>query len=369
MPSLNGLTPSNTVFGTLDDPDHPVFYPLPGSTDADGKATYRVQFTNTGTVPLTEVDLVSILPYFGDRAVSATEGSAWDMKLDTAHPNGAIEPMRRLDVDGTSLALPGDYTLAYSPYRNPCRFTGGAGVGLTLAGAPFEPDSRLSTLICETDSTLNTPWTATDDQAQSLAIRYRPLDAMLPGEKVEITINVRRDSAAPQLPTGVAWSTMAFTAKTSEGDWLLTNTPRVGGVQIVDASPAFRGVVWNDRDKDGIRDDTERLLSGVAVEAFDPVTNTIAGRAVTTSTGSYFINGLAPSHTYRIRFSGTPLVGLAPTVTRALLEGAPAPTVDSDVGQASSPFEITNAETGAKYVTPFLDAGFIPAPDESRGVT
>jgi SdrD B-like domain len=369
MPEHSGLTASNAVLGSLD--EQPTFYPAFGSSDADGGATYTVEMKNTGTLPLAEVDLVAVLPYFNDKAVSATESSDWDMKLDVAHPKGAVEPMRRLDLDGISNAGAGDYTLAYSAKRNPCRFTGVGDNGLVLAGAPFNTSGPVVDSVarptCDQDS-----WNATADQAQSLGIRYRPADPMLPSEVVQITIHVKRESSAPQLPTGVAWSNIAFTAETTAGSRLLTVKPRVGGVRIVDAAPSFTGVVWNDENKDGYRDDIESAIGGVQVDVVDTDgtgKDVVVGTATTAKNGSYFITGLLPDKAYRIRFSGASLDNLAPTLLRAPIEGVIDTARDSDVDPASSPFEIKDAKTKRRFVSAGFDGGFVPAPESRPGMT
>jgi SdrD B-like domain len=344
MPTHAELTASNTVQGALD--ERPTLFPMFGSTGEAGDATYSINLKNTGTIQMQSVDLVSILPFAGDNVIGDGVGSDWDMKLSR------IASVTRVGADGVAIAVPAtDFKLAFSGSKNPCRFDSDSIPGLYAAGAPFAPNASVTGPVgCTAD-----PWQATQADAKSWALQYLPADPLLPGEELRVSIEVSRaGNIGDPLPNGVAWNSVAFSGATINGTRLLSNQPKVGGVRIVDTAPSLAGLVWKDANDDGLRQDIERGIEGVTVEAIDDA-GLVAGTATTDNHGTYFISGLLPAANYTLRFTGSPLRGLDPAKVR---QGADT-TRDSDAVRNGSVIEIPNARTSARYVSGGLDLGLI----------
>jgi hypothetical protein len=345
MPTHAELTASNTVQGALD--ERPTLFPMYGSTGEAGDATYSINLKNTGTIQMKSVDLVSILPFAGDNVLGGGVGSDWDMKL------ARIVSVVRIGADGSQNSVPAtDYLLAFSSSQNPCRYDTAALPDLYTAGAPFASNAAVTGPVgCATD-----PWHASRADAKSWALQYVPSAPLLPGEELRVTIEVvRSGSISDPLPNGVAWNSVAFSGATINGTRLLSNQPKVGGVRIVDTAPSVAGLVWDDKDLDGVRQDIERGLADVTVEAIDAA-GTVVGTTTTDARGTYFISGLLPDTSYNLRFTGAPVVGMTP----AKLHQGTDPSRDSDAVRNGSNIEIVNARTSARYVSGGLDVGLVP---------
>jgi hypothetical protein len=344
MPTHAELTASNTVQGALD--ERPTLFPMFGSTGEAGDATYAINLKNTGTIQMKSVDLVSILPFAGDNVVGGGIGSDWDMKLVQ------IASVARVGTDGVAVPVPaGDYALAFSSSRNPCRYDNAALPDLYTAGAPFAVNVAVTQPVgCTPD-----PWHAVPADAKSWALQYLPALPLLPGEELRVTIEVgRAGNISDPLPNGVAWNSVAFSGATINDTRLLSNQPKVGGVRIVDTAPSLAGVVWEDKDSDGVRKDIEHGVTGVTVEAIDSA-GVVAGTSTTDGHGTYFISGLLPSTDYTLRFTGQPLLGFDPTKLRQGNDQ----TRDSDAVRNGSAIEISGARTSARYVSGGLDVGLV----------
>jgi SdrD B-like domain len=346
MPTHAELTASNTVQGALD--LVPTLYPQAGSTDEVGDARFSINLKNTGTVGVSSIDLVSILPFAGDNVLGGGEGSEWDMKLLS------ISTVQRVAADGTITAIaPADYTIGYSASRNPCRFNAAALPALYAAGAPFPADPTVNAPAgCTAD-----PWTATAATAASWALRYLPSTPVPPGEVIRVVVDVIRANNLVAIPNGVAWNSVAFSAETVLGSRLLANQPRVGGVRIVDTAPSVGGMVWSDEDKNGLREDTEPGVENVVIDVLDS-TGTVVGSTTTDVRGTYFVSDLVAGATYTVRFRGSPLAGFDAT----LLHVGTDPYRDNDATRVGIDLQIAGATTSARYVTGGLDLGLIDAP-------
>jgi hypothetical protein len=346
MPTHAELTASNTVQGALD--LVPTLYPQSGSTDEVGDARFSINLKNTGTVGVSSIDLVSILPFAGDNVLGGGEGSEWDMKLLN------ISAVQRVAADGTVTTIgPGDYTIGYSASRNPCRFNSAALPALYAASAPFPANASVT---APAGCTAN-PWTATAATAASWALRYQPSTPLSPSEVIRVIVDVIRANNAIKIPDGVAWNSVAFSAETTLGSRLLANQPRVGGVRIVDTVPAVGGMIWTDEDKNGLREDTEPGVENVLVDVLDS-TGAVVGSTTTDSRGTYFVSDLVAGATYTIRFRGSPLAGMDAT---KLHVGSDIYR-DNDATRVGIDLVITGATTSAKYVSGGLDLGLIDAP-------
>jgi hypothetical protein len=358
-------------------------YPASGHTDdITSPATYTIEVVNTGTIVVDSVDFVSILPYPGDKAISSTESSDWNMKL--AGP-GIVE---RLDVAGNATpAAANEFTIGYSTDQNPCRFDGSKDSNgntpsgrLLLSGAPFPVRSQVTlpapcpTSPWRSDFPANSAIVSFKRQAvagaiNSVAVEFRPNKAnrLNPGEGIRVTFDVVRDGPLPAKKNGVAWTRMAFSGVTDGGTRMATSAPRIGGVRIAD-KPSVSGVVWNDTVPDGLRDiDAEPLMPGVLVTAIDNTTNAAAGSAFTDDKGGYFITALLPGHSYTVRFGPTGLVGFEPT----LYAQGVGPTVSKQslVRKNGTFFELASPVLDPLKITGGLDAGFVDTGSASPGLT
>ncbi|WP_162829127.1 DUF7927 domain-containing protein [Microbacterium foliorum] len=164
-------------------------------------ATYRLDVTNLGNVPLSDVVAYDILPHVGDTGVGpasdAGRGSQWQTLLSgTVDAGGSAEIM-------------------YSLSTNPCRGEVMA-VGGTRGSAPAG---------CVDD------WSATlpSDPADVRAIRIDFGDrTFAPGEVQEVTLPV----TTPADAEGIAWNSFAVSAvDDSNGNAILPVEPNVVGLR------------------------------------------------------------------------------------------------------------------------------------------
>jgi hypothetical protein len=346
MPTHAELTASNTVQGSLD--KFPTLYPQAGSTDEDGLATFAINLKNTGTVGISSIDLVSILPFAGDNVLGNGEGSAWDMKLRS------IAAVQRVAVDGTITTIaPANYTVGYSMSKNPCRFNTASLPALYAAGAPFPANASVT---APAGCTAN-PWTGSAANAASWGLRYQPPAALSPGEVIRVVVDVVRANKAVAVPNGIAWNSVAFSADTSLGTRLLANQPRVGGVRIVDTAPAVAGMVWDDDNKNGLREDIEHGVENVAVDVLNPA-GVVVASTKTDSRGTYFVSDLVAGTTYTVRFRGSAVSGKDATKYHVGTDT----TRDNDGRRIGLNLDITDAKTSERYISGGLDLGLIEAP-------
>jgi SdrD B-like domain len=318
MPTHAELSASTSVMGSED--DRPTQYPLYGSTNAAGEAVITVEFENTGTIGIKDTDVVGVLPFVGDDSLGAGQGSAWDMELEDI-------AMTRIEADNSERSVPAaEVEVGYSESTNPCRLSGSVIPRLNLVGGVFgSTPAQLASVPgpagCQVDD-----WNDPKLGARSWALRFKPADELLPGERLRVVVKVRRRLASGAPAPGIAWSTVQYSGTTSADSRLLTSRPRVGGVSIVDSTQTkLLGLVWDDANKDGFRDATEQPLAGVVVSAYEDGANTPPIVALTTATGSYEISGLNRSRTYTLRFAGG-----FPGASKVTIQDAPNPTTGTN---------------------------------------
>ncbi|MDQ0646227.1 hypothetical protein QFZ53_000423 [Microbacterium natoriense] len=189
------------VKGSLD----PVFQATPavGRTLPGESSEYRLDVTNTGNVPISNVIAYDILPYVGDTGVGPaagqTRGSMWQAQLASA----------------VTTAVPGA-TIQYSLSSNPCRGE------VMQSGAP-----RASAPAgCIDDWTTVLP-------ADLSTVRAIRVDFGAEVFDVAETQNIQLPITAPDNAEGVAWNSFAVAAfRIDNSSWLLPVEPAKVGLQI-----------------------------------------------------------------------------------------------------------------------------------------
>jgi hypothetical protein len=286
----------------------PTRYPATATTDLSGTTTYEFSLSNSGSSPLSRLDLVDILPSVGD-VTAAAPGEArlseWDMELV------GVDKVEREDVYGVLTTVPaGDFTIGLSISRDPCRWDSTAGNQVRVSGGLFAPVGAVTGPSgCVPDS-----WAATTaTPAVSFALLYQPKVLLAPGESLRITMRARLSGGAPALKATPyeSWNSVAYTATLVgvKGPFsLLTGEPLKVGVRYIDpaSTAGLGGVVWKDLNANGLRDDGDaNNLENIAVSVYDS-----AGVIVTTvqtgNNGVYQLAGLTPNAAYRIEVSLEP---------------------------------------------------------------
>lgn len=207
-------------------------YPEVGQTVPGGLADYRLVVFNTGNVPMSNMKIVDILPFVGDRGVVADEprNSAWRPNL--------IGPV----------TVPAGVTVYYSTEPNPCR-----------------TDLNTSSPAGCTGPTWSTTPPADITSVQSLKFDFGST-VVASRDSVELTWQMRAPYGAP--PSIVAWNSFGYVAtRTDGGGDLLASEPIKVGIKVNAPVPADYGnFVWNDLNANGVQDPGEPGINGVRVE-------------------------------------------------------------------------------------------------------
>lgn len=156
-------------------------------------------------------------------------------------------------------------------------------------------------------------------------------------------------------------------------DWSDGNNTVQDAARI--AQRSILGIAWNDKNKDGIRQSTEPILSGIAVKLVDEngsIATSVDGEectAVTDSNGGYSFENI-PSGTFKVIFSSTKLKNFMVSDKHALIDNARDTTIDSDVNADMSDGYLLSARTdgisfpeiasmsSSVYSQEHVDAGF-----------
>jgi SdrD B-like domain len=283
-------------------------YPATATTDLSGTTTYEFSLSNSGSSPLSRLDLVDILPSVGDVTAAAPGEprlSEWDMELV------GVDKVEREDAFGALTTVPaGQFTVGLSTSRNPCRWDSSAGDQVRASGGVFAPVGAVTGPAgCVPDT-----WSAvTATPALSFALVYQPTAALAPGESLRITMRARLNGGPPP-PSATpreSWNSVAYTATLlgMNGPFtLLTGEPLKVGVRYIDpaATAGIGGVVWKDFNANGLRDDGDASsLENIAVSVYDSA-GVIVTTVQTDADGVYQLAGLTPNATYRIEVSLEP---------------------------------------------------------------
>jgi hypothetical protein len=294
------LSATATVQGASD--TVPTFYPATATTDLSGTVSYNFELTNSGSSPLSRLDLVDILPSVGDVTVAAPGEprlSEWTQELI------GIDSVQREDQFGVVTLVPaGQYIVGLSTSLNPCRWDSTAGDQVRASGGVF---AAVGTVNGPAGCVPDTWATSTATPAVSFGLVYAPATPLAPGEKIHISLRTRLNGTvpAPKATPLESWNSIAYTATLVgvNGPFtLLTGEPMKVGVRFIDPTytASISGVVWKDFNANGIRDDgAASNLEGIGVAVFDS-----SGAFVTTvytdSFGVYKLAGLTPNANYRM---------------------------------------------------------------------
>ncbi|NEQ62542.1 MAG: hypothetical protein F6K53_36220, partial [Moorea sp. SIO4A1] len=212
-----------------------------GTTVPGGQVDYQLTITNQGTVPMTNILVVDMLPAIGDTQVlntSTARGSQWRPNL--AGP--------------VTVAIPG-VTVEYTTNSNPCRPNPSDGQDLNWPSG------------CVNDWSTTFP----SDPSAVTALRFNLGNLVLdPLESVVLNWPMRAPAGAPTNGE-IAWNSFAFvstrTDQSGAAATLLPAEPPKVGIVIQPPTPAIIGdLVWDDQNGNGIQDNSELGINGVRVE-------------------------------------------------------------------------------------------------------
>lgn len=212
-------------------------YPDSGLTTPGGRADYQLLITNTGSIPVTELTIVDVLPWVGDSGVVdfSPRESEWRPYLI-----GPIE-------------APAGAVVFYSTQQNPCRAP-------DLGISPDSPGC--------TPPDWSTVFPADPTTVQALKIEFGDR-VILPNNSVTLGWPMR----APVGGTSgeIAWNSFGFRAKRADtGEFLLASEPiKVGIERGPIIPPAYGNYVWRDDDLDGLQDADEPGVNGARIELYD----------------------------------------------------------------------------------------------------
>jgi hypothetical protein len=386
LPKLATFDSSKWVNGAADPASTWSRYPAVGKTAvaADGYATYRLFLKPTGNIDTSKIELVDVLPFIGDTAVSEaslTRLSDWSEKL--AGPlQVEILPYESITAPITSVnTLTGwtpmvagtDYTADFSHSTNPCRINPGT-ESVKVDSSATAPAG------CVND------WSANSVDANAFRLnvtktlrRYNPTATS--GDIMRITVRVKDNGVAASDINKVAWNSFAYTVTDNDAtpqEFLTAEPIKVGVRMTADPvlQPSLGDYVWYDEDHNGQQDSFEEGIDGVVVSLYNA-----AGKVVRTTVtavdpanpakhGYYRFDGLDDSATYSVKIdrasdlaAGGPLAGFVLTGTNT---GADA--TDNDAALDGVVPTITGATTGTgSSHTPTYDFGFWKAPNYSIG--
>ncbi|NWJ98574.1 MAG: carboxypeptidase regulatory-like domain-containing protein, partial [Chloroflexi bacterium] len=311
--SIASLNAKKLVKGQLDSSYGPHGLSIPGGT-----GSYRLVITNTGSVSVTNIQIIDIMPYVGDTGVKDTvglRGTQW-------------RPFLLNQVT----ASPG-ITVYYSIESNPCRPeispTNGA-PGCLPANWSTTPPADITTV-------------------QSLKFDYGSF-ILNPGEN--LTLGWPFGIPTTAIPTQLAWNSFAYVG-TPFGSTLLPSEPPKVDIQVqTPVGSSLGDYVWHDLNNDGIQDTGELGVPGITVTLYSsaglPISTTL-----TDLTGYYNFPGLSAG-TYSVGFELPPGYNFSPA-----LQGG-------NTARDSNPNVFTGHTApivlGTNENNPTIDAGiFIPA--------
>ena len=291
-------------------------YPAFGSTVPGGLADYRLTVTNSGTVPMTNVVVVDILPFVGDAGV-----------IDLSPRNSRWRPVLVGPVDA-----PDDVVVYYSTSGNPCRDA----EGIEPSGpAGCQPPNW--SVIPPVDIT----------SVQSLKFEFGSI-VMFPGDAFELEWPMRAPvdvlNTIGSVPDTIAWNSFGYIADKlnpdgSVGDPLLPAEPIKVGIALDDYEPGVYGdMVWLDNNQNGLFEPGigEVGLDNVMVELYrdngdginNPSSDIFVNYVLTMNGGQYWFPNLLPGNYYA-------LFHIPPTYALSPADVGSDDTIDSD-GIASS---------------------------------
>jgi len=358
VPEMTDLNSVKWVQGALDPSYHR--YPNSGMTNLAGDGTYIVEIAHSGNVTNTQLDVVDILPWIGDKALVtlANRLSQWSAEIDLPIT------VQRISADGTTTTTvpAGELPLGieYSTNTNLCYLDNELIPNITAD----------STVASNPSGCTSANWTGTAAGARAFALRWSPVIPFSSGEKLRITVPVRQlTGEADAGNQQIAWNSFAYSArywdsKTNSLQTLLsTEPPKVGLAMIQTAETAALGdYVWFDSNANGLQESGETPIAGVTVHLYDGASLVLT--TTTDATGYYAFWGLTPNHAYTVKLdnpsdfvAGAPLGGLKLTLTN--VNDPTDDARDNDASLVGGYPTIANATTGAADTfVPTYDFGF-----------
>lgn len=284
IPSLAALESEKLVKGELDD-DYSK-YPANGITTPGGLADYQLFVRNVGTVPMTDIIVIDILPFIGDKGVLDLND-----RLSEWRPNlvGAVD-------------APSGVTVYYSTEGNPCR-------------DEFTPG---------TPADCNAPnWTTALPQnvtsVQSLKFDFGTT-IISPGDELLLEWPMRAPANAPYQGE-IAWNSFGYIATRTDNDvTLLPSEPIKVGIQIEPVQPgAYGNFVWLDVNANGLQDAGEVGIDDMRVELYrdngdgiaDVETDELVSFTLTANGGLYLFPTLEADDYFAV-FQLSPTYNLSP---------------------------------------------------------
>ena len=249
-----------------------------------GNIQYKLSVTNTGTRPLTSIDIVDIFPHQGDTATILVDSTTGD--LIERKSNFKIYSIT--DIDAKLIPeIPGQnppqFQLLYSLSEDPVRF-----------------GDEFTTIGTDDDWSEDAP----SDMTLVRAIRVKTIDTVLnPNQALEVSILA---TVPVDIQTDlVAWNSFSATAtyldlgaKTQQ---LIAIEPEKAGVKIVDIDPTkarIGGFVWIDTDGNGLFESDNIGEDGIGIILYDesgrPLAATFTEPNNNGEPGYYRFNNLEP---------------------------------------------------------------------------
>jgi uncharacterized surface anchored protein len=315
-------------------------YPDSGLTSPGGMADYQMVLTNTGTISLTDLTILDILPWVGDRGVIDPQDrlTQWRPYL--------IQPIR----------VPAGVAVFYSTQTNPCR---GPDLGLDAAEDAAGCSAPVWSSIPPEDLTT----------VQSIKLEFGQGFILRPQDSVTIEWPMR----APLGGTmgEIAWNSFGYyTQRVDTSAYLDAAEPIKVGIARQEGIPPFYGdFVWLDADTDGVQDASEAGVNGVRVELFRStdllvgnaddrrVDYTATGADSSGNSGYYRFTDLNPGFYYAKFF---PPIGYTVTLSGTAADGS-----DSDVDPATGLTELTELTNGEQDLS--WDLGIYRSPTAAIG--
>ncbi len=301
-------------------------FPASGKTYAGGSADYNLTISNGGNVAVSNLEIIDILPFIGDKGVKDTSLRNSEWRTNLAEP--IVTPL-------------GD-------------------VYYSLAGDPCRAPDYLTTdeLTCqEPNWSLTPPGDIT--QVRSVKIVFNPSITIYPNESKSFTWKMQAPVDTPV--TKVAWNSFGFRGEREDGSTLLPAEPIKVGIEVsADQQNSYGDTVWLDINQDGLQDSGEPGINGVKVELYYDGNNSIADTTYTATD----ING----NLGKYRFSDVPNGNYYAVFT--LIDGfivSPAnqggdDTLDSDAETdlGSSRYQTATTTLGSPEDDPTWDMGIYP---------
>ena len=297
--TLPSLESEKLVKGQLDS----VYTKFPeyGETVPGGDANYQLFVRNNGTVPMTNVMVIDILPFVGDMGV-----------IDLSMRNTRWRPFLI-----SPLNAPTGVTVYYSTEQNPCRSTEGI-----VPSGPAGCTAPNWTTIPPTDIT-----TVQSFKLDFGDIIINPGDELMIDWDMKAPVNVLETIGSPA--DSIAWNSFGYIADRvntdgSIGAPLLPSEPIKVGIRVQDPTNAALGnYVWLDANQDGIQDMGESGVDGVTVQLYvdngdgtaDLATDSLVATTLTATGGLYLFPELIsddyfvafyPPPTYTVTSSNIP---------------------------------------------------------------